>query len=108
MSSELGYASSAYHMLGMQKVQATRDVQRNAAAAPPPAERVCSAAAVRAALQRAKQVAALNENLLLSVSQYNRLHELQGASPSPGGAYVTAILAMMDEATPHAHSHKIS
>ena len=40
-------------------MQAARDVERDAAAAPPPAERVRCAAAERAALQRAEQVAAL-------------------------------------------------
>ena len=46
-------------MLGVQEVQAARDVERDAAAAPPPAKRVRCAAAERAALQRAEQVAAL-------------------------------------------------
>ena len=49
----------AHHMLGVQEVQAAHNVERNAAAAPPPAERVRCAAAARAALQRAEQVAAL-------------------------------------------------
>ena len=51
-----------HHVLGMQEVQAARDVQRDAAAAAPPAERVRRAAAARAALQRAEQVAALRSN----------------------------------------------
>ena len=49
----------AHHMLGVQEVQAARDVQCNAAAASPPAERVCCAAAMLIATQRAKQVATL-------------------------------------------------
>ena len=50
-------------MLGVQEVQAARDIERDPAAAAPPAERVCCAAAKRAALQRAEQVAALcNQN----------------------------------------------
>ena len=48
-----------HHVLGVQEVQAARDVQGNAAAALPPAERVRLAAAARAAVQRAEQVAAL-------------------------------------------------
>ena len=46
-------------MLGVQEVQAARDIQRDAAAAPPPAERVRRAAGAWAAMQRAEQVAAL-------------------------------------------------
>ena len=49
-----------HHMLGVQEVQAACDVQRDAAAVPPPAERVSCAAAVRVAPQRAEQVAALH------------------------------------------------
>ena len=49
----------AHHVLRVQEVQAARDVQRHAAAAPPPAQRVRHADALRVALQRAVQVPAL-------------------------------------------------
>ena len=49
-----------HHMLRVQEVQAARDVQRNTAAVPPPAQRVCCATAMRIASQRAEQVAALH------------------------------------------------
>ena len=48
-----------HHMLGVQEVQAACDVQCNAAAVPPPAQRVCGAAAMRIASQRAEQIATL-------------------------------------------------
>ena len=47
-------------MLRVQEVQAARNVQRHAAAAPPPAQRVRHADALRVALQRAVQVSALH------------------------------------------------
>ena len=48
-----------HHMLGVQEGEAARDVERDAAAAPPPAERVRCAAAIRAALQGGEEVSAL-------------------------------------------------
>ena len=67
-------------MLGVQEVQAARDIERDAAAAPPPAERVRCAAAVRAALQRAEQVAALQQfAFMCHVNHHNRLHGLQNS-----------------------------
>ena len=64
-------AADAHHMLGVQEVQATRNVERNAAAAAPPAERVCFCAAMRAALQRVEQVAALRSNIGMKPKQWN-------------------------------------
>ena len=58
-------------MLGVQEVQAARDIKRDAAAAPPPAERVRCAAAARAALQRAEQVAALCSDTGSGLQQYS-------------------------------------